>query len=135
MAEFARLREDVEKKGMVAKTASLKRPPREEMCKYVTAYADAEATWVKFTVSGVQSCGIPQRVADQLKQVHSNTERTREKVCAPPPPPLSISSSSRGLPGAYIQEDSALPALRRFYGPEAAGDGAYAPMGAGGGGK
>ncbi len=85
MAEFTKLREDVEKKGLAAKAASQKKPPREEMCKYVSAYADAEAKWVKFTVSGVQSCGIPQQVADQLKQVHNNTEQTRQKICAAGP--------------------------------------------------
>jgi hypothetical protein len=82
MAEFTKLREDVEKKGMAAKVASQKKPAREEMCKYVTAYADAEAKWVKFTVSNVQSCGIPPQIADQLKQVHANTEQTKQKVCA-----------------------------------------------------
>jgi hypothetical protein len=85
MVEFTKLREEVEKKGMAAKAAGQKKAPREEMCKYVTAYADAEAKWVKFTVSGVQSCGIPPQVADQLKQVHSGTEQTKQKICAAGP--------------------------------------------------
>jgi hypothetical protein len=55
------------------------------MCKYVTAYADAEAKWVNFTVSNVQSCGIPPQIADQLKKVHSGTEQTKQKVCAAGP--------------------------------------------------
>jgi hypothetical protein len=85
MAEFAKLREDVEKKGMAAKEAGQHKATREEMCKYVTTYAAAEEKWVKFTVSGVQSCGIPAQVADQLKKVHSNTEMTKQKLCAAGP--------------------------------------------------
>ena len=76
MAEFAKLREDVEKKGVATKEVSQRKVSREEMCKYVMTYAAAEENWVKFTVSGVQTCGIPAQVADQLKKVHSNTEQT-----------------------------------------------------------
>jgi hypothetical protein len=82
MAEFIKLREEVEKKGVAAKAAGQKHVGREEMCKLITAYAATEAKWVKFTEGSVQTCGIPPQVANQLKQVHSNTEQTREKVCA-----------------------------------------------------
>jgi hypothetical protein len=85
MAEFAKLREEAEKKGMAAKAAGQRKVGREEMCKYITTYATAEAKWVKFTESGVQTCGIPAQVANQLKQVHANTEQTREKICAAGP--------------------------------------------------
>jgi hypothetical protein len=85
MAEFTKLRLDVEKKGMAAKAASQKKASREEMCKLITNYAAAETKWVKFTEGGVQSCGIPAQIAEQLKKVHANTEQTREKVCAAGP--------------------------------------------------
>jgi hypothetical protein len=85
MAEFTKLREEVEKKGMAAKAVSQKKPAREEMCKYITAYADAEAKWVKFTVSSVQTCGIPPQVAEQLQKVHAGTEQTKQKVCTAGP--------------------------------------------------
>jgi hypothetical protein len=85
MAEFAKLRDDVEKKGMAAKAAGQKKAGRDEMCKYITTYAEAEAKWVKFTVSNVQTCGIPTQIADQLKQVHSATEQTKQKICAAGP--------------------------------------------------
>ena len=58
LAEFTKLREDVEKKGLAAKAAGAKHAPREEMCKLITSYAAAEAKWVKFTETGVQSCGM-----------------------------------------------------------------------------
>ena len=82
MAEFARLREDVEKKGIVAKAASQRHVSRKEMCGYITTYADREARWIDFTEAGVQTCGIPAGVLNQLKQVHANTEQTRLKICA-----------------------------------------------------
>jgi hypothetical protein len=85
MAEFSRLRADVEKKGQAAKEASQRKVGREEMCKYVTIYAAAEEKFVNFTVAGLESCGIPAQIADQLKQVHANTEQTKEKICVAGP--------------------------------------------------
>ncbi len=85
LAEFVKLRQDVEKKGAAAKTAGEHKATREEMCKHVTVYAAAEAKWVKFTETNLTACGIPPQVAQQLKQVHSRTEQTREKICAAGP--------------------------------------------------
>ena len=85
MAEFTKLREDVQKQAMAAKAASEKKVSREEMCKHITAYSNAELKWVKFTEANVSSCGIPTQIAQQLKQVHANTEQTKGKVCAPAP--------------------------------------------------
>jgi hypothetical protein len=81
MAEFTKLREEVEKKGMTAKVAGQKHASREEMCKLITVYAASEAKWVKFTEAGVGTCGIPVQIATQLKQVHVTTEQTKEKIC------------------------------------------------------
>jgi hypothetical protein len=92
MAEFTRLREDVERKGVAAKSAGQRKLPREEMCKYITAYAAAEEKWASFTAAGVQSCGIPSQIATQLKQVHANTEQTKEKICMPGPAPVTAPS-------------------------------------------
>jgi hypothetical protein len=97
MAEFTKLREDVQKRAQIAKAASERKATREEMCKHITAYTAAEAKWLKFTETGVNTCGIPQQVAQQLKQVHLNTEQTKEKVCAiaqaPPPSAPSLSDA------------------------------------------
>jgi hypothetical protein len=81
MAEFAKLREEVEKKGKAAKAASERKVGREEMCKYIGTYAEAEARWVKYTETNVQGCGIPLQIVNQLKQVHTNTEQTKQKIC------------------------------------------------------
>jgi hypothetical protein len=85
MAEFTKMREEVEKKGMAAKQAGQKHASREEMCKLITGYAASEAKWVKFAEDGVGKCGIPPQIATQLKQVHANTEQTKEKICTAGP--------------------------------------------------
>jgi len=81
-AKFAELRDDVQQKGLAAKAASQRKASREEMCKHITAYSAAELKWVKYTEANVESCAIPAEVVSQLKQVHSNTEQTMEKICA-----------------------------------------------------
>ena len=102
MAEFARLREDVQKRGLAAKAAGQRKASREEMFKHITVYSAAELKWVKYTETNVTSCGIPTEVVSQLKQVHSNTEQTKEKICAPgptaAPPSLSDALGTSRLP-------------------------------------
>jgi hypothetical protein len=83
VAEFLKLREDVQKKGLAAKAAGQRKVSREDMCKYITTYAAAETKWVKYAEGGVTSCGIPREIVQQLKTVHGHTEETREKICAP----------------------------------------------------
>jgi len=93
MAEFAKLRDDVQKRGLAAKAAGQRKVSREEMCKHITAYSAAELKWVKYTEANVTSCGIPAEVAQQLKQVHSNTEQTKEKICTAGPGPTAAPPS------------------------------------------
>jgi hypothetical protein len=83
MAEFVKMRDEVQKKGLAAKAASERKPTREEMCKHITLLAAAETKWVKFTESNVASCGIPGDVAQQLKAMHGRTEQARKNICAP----------------------------------------------------
>jgi hypothetical protein len=85
MAEFTKLREDVEKKGLAAKAAGQRKVPREEMCKHIIAYSVAELKWVKFAETKATACGIPVQVVSQLKDVHVHTEQTKEKICAAAP--------------------------------------------------
>src|SRR5215831_875162 len=80
--EFAKLRDEVQKRGLAAKTASQRKASREEMCKHITAYSAAELKWVKYTEANVTSCSIPTEVVQQLKQVHTNTEQTKGRICA-----------------------------------------------------
>src|SRR5215831_14165524 len=57
MAEFSKLRDDVQNKGLAAKAAGQRKVSREEMCKYITTYSAAELKWVKYTEANVKSCG------------------------------------------------------------------------------
>jgi len=103
MVEFAKLRDDVQKRGLAAKAAGQRKASREEMCKHITAFSAAELKWVKYTETNVTSCGIPAEVVQQLKQVHSNTEQTKEKICAAGPaaagpPSLSDALGTTRLP-------------------------------------
>jgi hypothetical protein len=82
MAEFAELRDDVQKRGLAAKAAGQRKASREEMCKNITAYGAAELKWVKYSEDNVTSCAIPTELVSQLKQAHSNTEQIKEKICA-----------------------------------------------------
>jgi hypothetical protein len=95
--EFTRLREDVEKKGKAAKAASEHKATREEMCKHVTVFAQAEGKWTKYAEVNVSSCGIPPQVVQQLKAVHAHTEETREKIC---------SAQAAGIPAAPSLSDA-----------------------------
>ncbi len=81
-AEFAKLRDDVQKKGVAAKAAGEQKVSREEMCQNITAYSSAELKWLQFTESNVTSCGISSDVLQKLKEVHVRTEQTRKKICA-----------------------------------------------------
>src|SRR5262249_36993600 len=104
MAEFAKLRDDVQKKGLAAKAASQRKVSRDEMCKHITTYSAAELKWVKYTEANVTSCGIPGEVVQQLKQAHTNTEQTKERICstaggpAAGPPSLSDARGTTRLP-------------------------------------
>ena len=91
VAEFAKLREDVKNKGMAAKEASQRKVPRQELCKHITTYAEAEAIWLTYTETNAQRCGIPGEVVDQLKRVHANAGQTKERICAAGPlgPPVA----------------------------------------------
>lgn len=84
MAEFAKLREEVEKRGKIAKAAGEHHAGREEMCRDITGFADAESRWVKYTEANVQGCSIPVQIVSQLKQMHSNTEQARQRICNAP---------------------------------------------------
>jgi hypothetical protein len=104
LGEFTKLRDDVQKKGAAAKALSERKPTREEMCKQVTVYAAAEAKWVKYTEANVANCGIPPQIVQELKTVHTHTEQTRERICAPavaaapPAPSLSDALGTARLP-------------------------------------
>jgi hypothetical protein len=94
VVEFSKMRDDVQKKGMVAKQASEKHVAREELCKLITIYGAAEQKWLKFAEQGVSACGIPVEIVNQLKQVHGRTDQAREKICAAGPASAAMAGPS-----------------------------------------
>jgi hypothetical protein len=103
IAEFTKLREDVEKRGKAARAASERKASREEMCKHITGYSTAEQKWYKFTEENTTKCGIPPQIAQQLKTMHTHTEQTRANVCSPAaagpaPPSLADALGTTRLP-------------------------------------
>ncbi len=85
VVEFGKLREEVQKKELLAKAATERKAAREEMCKIVQNYSAAEGKWLKFAEGGVATCGIPSEVVAQLKQVHAKTEQARQNICSSGP--------------------------------------------------
>jgi hypothetical protein len=105
VVEFGKLRDEVQKKGMAAKSAQERKVTREEMCKIVSVYSAAERKWLKFAEAGVSSCGIPSEVVNQLKQVHARTEQAKTNICVagpaaagPATPSLSEALGTTRLP-------------------------------------
>lgn len=101
MTEFTKLREEVEKRGKSAKAASEHRATREEMCKLITFYSEAEAKWAKFVEQNQAKCGIPPQLVAQLKTARAGSEQTREKICTAPvaaAPSLSDALGTTRLP-------------------------------------
>ncbi len=122
---------------MAAKAAGQRKVGREEMCNYITTYAEAETKWVKYAESNIQICGIPTQIVAQLKQVHANTEQTRERICIAgvrpfqngptlddrllaPRPVHRPAADDRpvGADSLPVVEDSVLPGLRKFSVPK-----------------
>jgi hypothetical protein len=76
-AEFVKLWDD-EKKGRAAVQAAGQRKV-EERCADITAYTTVAWKFVKWA----KTCGLPVQIVQQLKEAHSNTEKTKERICSP----------------------------------------------------
>jgi len=89
MKSFTEYREDTEKRGLAAKAAGERKqkPSREEFCKLVTAYADSEGRWMKFTAENLAKCGIPKQILEQIKIAHTHTTEAKTKICSAGPGP------------------------------------------------
>ena len=110
MKGFMPLREEAEKRGKLIKAASERHASPEEACKLIGSFGQAEIKMIKYVESRAAKCGIPQQIADQLKNGHKNTEAMQKKVCmvaqqqqqrGPAGPSLSeVLGSSAALPEA-----------------------------------
>ena len=112
MNGFVPLREEAEKRGKLIKAASDRHASPDEACKLIGNFGQSEIKMIKYVESHAAKCGIPQQIADQLKNGHKNTESMQKKVCAvaqqqqqqlkgPAGPSLSeVLGSSASLPEA-----------------------------------
>jgi len=82
MNEFAQLLEEAEQRRKLIMAARDRRAPPHEACKLIGNFGQAEIKMIKFVESNVARCGIPPRVADQMKADHKNTESMQKKACA-----------------------------------------------------
>jgi len=80
--EFAPIRSEAEKRATVLKAVMAKKPPREEACKYIKSFAEAEARVVKFINANQQQCGIPLEAVSKMKTNHGRTMQMQNQVCA-----------------------------------------------------
>ncbi len=99
LAEFVKLRTDVEKHGGRIKAAGERKqkPSPKEACGLFNAFTAAEAKMIKYAVGPGVACGIPAQVVDNMKQSHARSSEIRARVCqvaaAGPPRPAAPSLS------------------------------------------
>jgi hypothetical protein len=122
--QFNSRREEAEKRAMAAKAGSEKKVPREEMCKLVSAYSDAEARWIKFSKDNMTKCGIPREAVQQIEGVHGRTLKVRKQICsagpagggAPATPSLSDALTTTRMPTAAAERPKATGTLNTLTG-------------------
>ena len=81
MKGFIPLREEAEKRGKLIKAASDRHAPPAEACKLLANFGQSELKMIKYIETNSAKCGIPPRIADQLKGGHKNTEAMQRRVC------------------------------------------------------
>jgi hypothetical protein len=108
MKGFVPLREEAERRGKLIKAASDRKAPPDEACKLIRNFGQAELKMIKYVETNSAKCGIPQQIADQLKNGHKNTDKMQTQVCA-----VAQQAQSRGPAGPSLSEvlgsSSALP--------------------------
>jgi hypothetical protein len=82
MKGFAPLRKEAEERGRLIKAASDRKAPSDEACKLIGNFGQAELEMIKYVEANSAKCGIPPRIADQLRNGHRNTEKMQKQVCA-----------------------------------------------------
>lgn len=106
MAEFTKLRGNVESAGKVAKAVNDRKGSREEFCKAFTSLHNAQSKWVKYASDNAKGCGIPPDVITQLKAGATNLGKMKTNVCsggaaaggAPAAPSLSEALGTATMP-------------------------------------
>ncbi|WP_426528604.1 hypothetical protein [Bradyrhizobium sp. McL0615] len=97
MNEFAPLREEAQERGRLIKAASDRKAPADEACMLIVSFGQAEIKMIKYIETNSAKCGIPPRIADQLRSGHKNTEKMQKQVCAGAQ--LAQASGPNSVPG------------------------------------
>ena len=107
MKGFVPLREEAERRGKMIKAASDRKAPPDEACKLIRNFGQAELKMIKYVETNSAKCGIPQQIADQLKNGHKNTDKMQTQVCN-----VAQQAATRGPAGPSLSEvlgSSSLP--------------------------
>jgi hypothetical protein len=90
LAEFAKLRDDVQKKASAIQKAGERKVPPKEACQLFKVFTAAEAKMLKYVTENATFCSIPPQVIEQIKTGHARSTEMRTRVCkvaeAPPRP-------------------------------------------------
>jgi len=105
--EFAKLRDEAQKRALAIRTASERQVPPKEACALFNAFSAAETKLIKYAADNATWCGIPPEVVMNLKTAHAKTTEIQTKVCRvaaaparPSAPSLSDALGSAAVPDA-----------------------------------
>jgi hypothetical protein len=93
---FAKLRDDAQKKAQAIQQASQRKATPVEACRLFNTFFAAEAKMIKYAQDNQAACSIPPEIIKNLNQGHARTADIRTKVCqaaAQPPRPAGPSLS------------------------------------------
>lgn len=100
--EFAKLRDDAQKKALAIRNASQRKASPKEACHLFNVFSAAEGKMLKYAQDNAVWCGIPKQVIDTIKKSHGRTDEIRTKVCrvaaAPPRPTAPTLSDALTAP-------------------------------------
>lgn len=81
---FTPLRDEAERRGKQVKAAANRKAPKEEACRLVTRYAEAEARLLDYVEANARRCVIPRHDVDQIRTGRKRTQALLLKVCDAP---------------------------------------------------
>src|SRR5262245_60689894 len=80
-ADFAKLRDDAEKKALAIRAASERKASPKEACQLFNAFVTAQSKMLKYASDNAAWCGIPNQVTASIKEGITKTSEIRTKVC------------------------------------------------------
>ena len=79
--DFAKLREDTEKKAVAIRAAGERKASPREACQLFNAFVAAQSKMLKYATDNATWCGIPNQIMANLKEGIAKTSEIRTKVC------------------------------------------------------